>query len=578
VQFRAPGTDDVHVITRGASPTSADRPTVVWVAPGSRDPATIERVFGQRGRLDDLARLSGPWAAVLWDPARREHLVVADPVGVQPLYWAHTASGDIAVSSWLAALVDRPDVDDALDPEGVFIESFRGVVGEAGNARTVFRAVRRSTLGTALAVTGGLETSVVRYWDPSVIAVDESITLPEAAELLRERIDAAVRTDIADGAGAVRFGAHVSGGLDCTAVACRAHALLAESGGGLVSGFSWSPDPNDMPIANGDERHLLVDVSEQNGLPLTYARLRSTDTWFSGLDRHRYPSTTHVAEQHVLPVARDAGVHVLLSGWGGDELASFNGRKVMDSLVRSGRWGAVWSNATRRDAIVEGRTPTLPRKLRVFGGAVLHAMPSRVQGLRAPRAAAQDRRHERWVRDELRARYPDLAAIREAEERTWSKVSDHHELQGLLLTRGHLQHRCAGWYQTGRLFGISYRYPLLHVGVVEAALSLPWTSFRHEGWSRIAFRTAVEPWVPASVAWNMTKMEPAFFGALAQARSAAPPDTPAAPVPKRSLPADVQAAVDFAAECNRGRSRRGHTLRPVVPRPDAAPATRLAGG
>lgn len=66
------------------------------------------------------------------------------------------------------------------------------------------------------------------------------------------------------------------------------------------------------------------------------------------------------------------------------------------------------------------------------------------------------------------------------------------------------------WYQTGRLFDVSYRYPLLDLGVVTAALRLPWWAYWSQGWKRVAYRLAVEPWVPASVAWNASKIEPAL--------------------------------------------------------------------
>jgi hypothetical protein len=36
--------------------------------------------------------------------------------------------------------------------------------------------------------------------------------------------------------------------------------------------------------------------------------------------------------------ARTQGIRVLLSGWGGDELVTFNGRGYLTDLFRRGRW------------------------------------------------------------------------------------------------------------------------------------------------------------------------------------------------------------------------------------------------
>ncbi len=52
----------------------------------------------------------------------------------------------------------------------------------------------------------------------------------------------------------------------------------------------------------------------------------------------------------------------------------------------------------------------------------------------------------------------------------------------------------------GRLWKLEYRYPLLDLGVVEGALSLPWWAWLEGGDTRVAFRRAVASWVPQAVA------------------------------------------------------------------------------
>lgn len=579
MRLDAPTPADVHIVVRGERPEHHDRPHVVWVAPGSRDPEAIGRVFVRRGRLDDLARLDGPWAAVLWDPRRQTHVALTDPVGIQPLHWAVTAKGDLALSSWLAALVDRPDVDDTLDADNVLLASLRGIGGDECMERTPFRRVRRVPFGRSLVIAPDSSTSTVRHWDPAATSVDESLSLADAARLLRERVDAAVRSHVADSLTGTQFAAHVSGGLDCTAVACRAQQVLAESGGALVAGYSWSPDPDDVPLRHDDERRLLADVEAMSGMPIVHTRMTSEPTWFSELDRFRYPSNTYVAEQHVAPAARAAGAHVVLSGWGGDELASFNGRNVLRARVRRGDLRTVWSNAVGR-AQLEADGPIGPaRRLYAFGGTLFRLSPSWVQSLADPRSAWDGHRHERWLRRELETSYPEVAAIRAEHTARWQRIRDHHDMQLALLGNGHIQNRTSGWYQSGRLLGVTYRYPLLDIGVVEAALSLPWWAFRHGGWSRVAFRTAIEPWVPPSVAWNITKQEPAFFGALASMRSAhsaAPSDEDTAS-DDPAVAVEVRAAQALARAHAAVRVRRMHPTVPVIARPDAAPERRSDG-
>ena len=148
-----------------------------------------------------------------------------------------------------------------------------------------------------------------KYWFPDQLpGPDESLTLDDCAELLRERIDAAVRrltpTDRV-------VGAHVSGGLDCTAVACHANHVLAESGGGLVAGYSLGPSEAHVPRFEGEERAILDDVAAQEGFPIRLVHPDESGDWYFLRDINRYPQSTHIRERWVLPMAAADGVQVM---------------------------------------------------------------------------------------------------------------------------------------------------------------------------------------------------------------------------------------------------------------------------
>ncbi len=518
--------------------------------------------------LSDLADISGPWGVVLWDPRTGDHLIVADPVGVQPVYWARTATGSFAVASWLDKLLDRPDVDDSLDYEGVLLDSIFGLHGETIAHRTRFAAVSRVPWGRAVRVRPDGSTRIEQYWDPrNLPGPDRSLTLHDAAELLRERIDTAVRrltpTDVS-------VGAHVSGGLDCTTVACRANQILGEAGGSLTAGYSWAPDENEVPRLDGDERSLIDDVTAQEHFPVRTLTQDESGDWFFELDRDRYPQTTHARERFVLPKARADGVSVMLSGWGGDELASFNGRNVLRHLTRHGHLVEVWKQTGERIRLLATGPVGVRDQARSFAATLLDATPPWFPD---PRHRAERREQaalDAEIDRELRALSPLAADARRERERTFERAGDHHQFQLELLVGGHLQRRCEGWYQTGRLFDIDYRYPLLDLGVVEAALSLPWQAFYSEGWTRTAFRLAVQPWVPPSVAWNVTKSEPASF---APASGAVRP-RPATVQPWRPDDEKYGYIVDLAWRTATAGFGAPRPSQPVHARADAAPQQR----
>ena len=73
-------------------------------------------------------------------------------------------------------------------------------------------------------------------------------------------------------------------------------------------------------------------------------------------------------ESHVAPVVAALGVTDIVSGWGGDELASFNGRAANRAIVRRLRVGALrgaYSDRRRRGLGPPGRlgdaAPRTPR-------------------------------------------------------------------------------------------------------------------------------------------------------------------------------------------------------------------------
>lgn len=508
------------------APAEPGIPQVLWTAPGSLDTDLLHQAWQRRGSAADLAAVSGPWGAVLWDPQGARYLIATDPVGVMPLYWTRTSDGLLAASAWLARLVDRADVDDSLDHEGIVMDEGRGCNSPELADRTRFRAVRQVPQGRYLLAAPDCTGTLHRYWDPRDLpGPDGSLSLADCADLLRERIDAAVRRHTA-APGA--YGAHISGGLDCTAVACRAQQVLGERGQALVAGYSWAPSEEHVPRFPGDERQLLDDVSAAVGVKIRTVYPDESGDWFWGRDPNRYAQSTHMREMWTLPQARADGIGIMLSGWGGDELSSFNGRATFPYLVRRGKLATVWKESRSRNGVTAA--DTTPAALRGMASALLAAAPTPVRDaaewVRRPRQTWEQRKISARVDAELRQVYPALADARRHWGAGFSTITDPWEYRLRLLDNGHIQHRTGWWYQTGRLFDVHYRYPLLDVGVVSAALQLPWWAFRSHGWGRVAYRRAVSGWVPDSVAWNTAKYEPALFWPPSTnpvSRSAPPP-------------------------------------------------------
>jgi asparagine synthase (glutamine-hydrolysing) len=191
---------------------------------------------------------------------------------------------------------------------------------------------------------------------------------------------------------------------------------------------------------------------------------------------------------------------VLLTGNGGDEALSFSGRGVVAGLVDQGRWLTAYRELVRWSRL-RGRPLASPHA----AVAVLRQWLPDVVGRPGSRSdRLSELRINAWQR-----RFPLVGeALREQHEMIVKRPRSAHDAQLAMLGLGHLAGRCESWAATGAAAGVSYRHPLLDPRLVELALRAPPACFWSGGWTRPAFRLAVEPLLPPAVTWNPSKEEP----------------------------------------------------------------------
>jgi asparagine synthase (glutamine-hydrolysing) len=272
------------------------------------DTEVVLRLYEQRGEAM-LGELNGMFALAIHDRRRRVVIVARDRFGIKPLYYAERGNG-LAFASELRALLPLDGVSRELDPTSLFhFVSLRFVPGE----RSIFRGTKRLPAGHLLRADLDSHRIDVERWYRLEFEPDHSRSRDEWVELLRERLDAAVRRwALSD----VPVACSLSGGIDSSAVL----ALLASAGGKDIRSYTLGFATRDahsldeLPLARaqaerwGSEHHeLIVDSSELiNDLPNMVVAL--DEPYGGGL-----PSW-YVFEF----MSRD--VKVALTGTGGDEL------------------------------------------------------------------------------------------------------------------------------------------------------------------------------------------------------------------------------------------------------------------
>ncbi|MGH6867636.1 MAG: asparagine synthase-related protein, partial [Methylocella sp.] len=198
--------------------------------------------------------------------------------------------------------------------------------------------------------------------------------------------------------------------------------------------------------------------------------------------------------------AEEQGVGLVLSGWGGDEGATFNGRGTLAELFLRGRWRTL-----AREVAALKRERGWPAS-RIFKGEVLsYVLPDRA--MRLARAVTGRKPNLQTPIDRILSG-PARRRLAAAGAQELSMAPDGRENRWRLMTSPHIAERAEVWAQTGARHGLAFAFPLLDRRVVEFSLSLPSSLFLRDGFRRRLFRDAMTDVLPAKVRLRHQKYQP----------------------------------------------------------------------
>lgn len=310
-----------------------------------------------------LEQLEGDFAVVVVDHRSGAVEAVRDPMGGYPIYWTQTAGG-IVLATGLRLLPGAAERD--VDPD-FLAETLSLAAGEIDYvSTTAFKGVSRLRGGERLSTRPGASAArVERFWNwVDQIERPGSDRLEDVAAAYRDRLDAAVRERLRG-----QVAAHVSGGMDSSAVALLAARSLGEQGNRLL-GISMVYDRIDNLRA---ERPFVEDALAA-GPAIDAHRINADDVLdfdgFATCGPHDEPSSGlfRIGLQQVgIDAATAGGAKTLLTGFGADEVLS-NAPFYIADLIRAGRVGEAYAEAGRWS---RSRNCTIWRYLWPFGLAPL---------------------------------------------------------------------------------------------------------------------------------------------------------------------------------------------------------------
>ena len=460
------------------------------------DTEVLLRAWQQWGEAC-LTRLVGMFAFAVGDMRTRRIYLARDHLGIKPLYYAFTRSGDLVFASELKGVLAHPAVDREIDPQA--LEDYLAL-GYVPDPKSIYRGIYKLPPGHWLSWRAGEGQPVPRaYWDvPFKLAPD--MRADDAAAQLRGLLDTAVASQMmAD----VPLGAFLSGGVDSSAVVASMSRTSSQPVRTCSIGFDHAGF-DETAYARLVAEHLHTQHFERRVGTDDYSLL---DTLAAVYDEP-FSDSSALPTYRVCELARTQ-VKVALSGDGGDE--NFAG-------YRRYRLHA-WESSLRA---------RLPLGLRKPAFGLLGSLYPKADW--APRPLRAKTTLQALARDDVEAYFHTVSTTSAALRQQLYSASFKRELQGysaLSVFRAHAERApteqplllaqyldLKTWLpgdiltkvdRASMAHSLEVRVPLLDHRLVEWASSLPPTLKLHGGTGKYILKKALEPDLPHDVLYR-TKM------------------------------------------------------------------------
>lgn len=432
----------------------------------------------------------GMWAFALYDSQAQTLVLSRDRLGVKPLYVHLTPERLVFASEIKAIVAYLRQRGEPVQPNPTAIATYAATGLVDGIEQTFFTGITRFPAAAFMHVRP-TDVRTTTYWDLPSRAAALRAGLNGAGDApwpsLRRALDEAVRVHLRSD---VPLGVCLSGGLDSSAIVGLA-AHYVERVKTFTVYFDGGPDFDERQHA-----HPIVDRFAAEGFercidPTDVLGTLKRIVWHldePSLALGVYP------QWHVMSLARDAGVKVVLDGQGGDEVFAGYANYAPHHL-----YGLLRSRSMRflLEVAALGRLNGWPQARSAARSAV-------AMRLRPPVAPNVEHKADAaLLTPDLRA----LADVSHDEWRLWPRVFDGW-LNNVLyweLTRTRLPALLRYEDRLSMAFSIESRVPFLDHRLVELAFALPDDVKRRSGWSKYGLRRALEGLLPSSVLWRRDK-------------------------------------------------------------------------
>ncbi|MBN2569767.1 MAG: asparagine synthase (glutamine-hydrolyzing) [Deltaproteobacteria bacterium] len=185
------------------------------------DTEVLLKLF-QREGVTCLEKLNGMFAFAVWNAGDRSLILCRDRIGIKPLYYIvdkERLAFASEIKAFTAAKLVKPELNMTALEDYILLQM-------SLTDGTFFKGVKKILPGHTLTLKNG-SCRIERYWDLD-FTVDESAECDESAyvDMLQLLLEDAVRLQVRSD---VPVGAHLSGGLDSSAVCCLSSKNIGSS-------------------------------------------------------------------------------------------------------------------------------------------------------------------------------------------------------------------------------------------------------------------------------------------------------------------------------------------------------------
>lgn len=434
---------------------------------GESDEELIIDIIKNKG-YPALKDINGDFTGAVLDKETGDLKLFRDHLGVRPLYY-YLKDGLLAFSTDIRGLGALPDANLKIDEEMVWL--MMAGYCDLNIDRTHFEYIRCVLPGSIMTFKGKSSSFSVyteKFFNPGQkkirLKTDDDY-IAEMRTLIEDSIKR--RLDAFPG----RIGAELSGGLDSSVIDIIINRM--RPGGKYVA---WRFVPDDWPIQPEDERTVIKDVAEQEGLDYEFLSEMHPDEVEDGKAVPVFSNTCYLGETAKL--VSEKGIRVMFSGQGGDEGVSHRCSSL--EIFRAREY---------RSYIRELWHETEHRRLRVLrfffhlGKQILVEYPGRLRPMRMECnciSVLQKDLVQKMKSKKGGVFYFDLDPVR------WF-------LSGGIRTRPE-----TAAYQSAK-FGVRYVFPYEDYRVFDYALSIPRNLYLRNGVDRWIYRKAFDDIMPESL-------------------------------------------------------------------------------